>query len=122
MTAPSALALGIAGIIALVPGASRVGMVILVARALGYERAEAARFGFMLSIPVMFASGPFGLHALAPGTSILDWQILTAAGVACLATFAGMASLVQWVSRERFTPLAVYGIVFGATLLYWLYG
>ncbi|MFO0996912.1 MAG: undecaprenyl-diphosphate phosphatase [Alphaproteobacteria bacterium] len=122
MTAPSAFALGLSGMIGLLPGASRVGIVVLAARALGYERRDAMRFSFMLSIPIMIASSPFGVPPLGSEVSLLDWELLTAAGIACLASFAGMASVLRWVSRERFTAFAVYRIALGIFLLYWLYG
>jgi undecaprenyl-diphosphatase len=122
MTAPGALALGIAGAVALIPGASRVGMVVLAARLLGYERMDAARVGFMLSVPIMFASSPLGLSAIGSDVSFLDPYILAAAGIAGLTSYVGIASMMRWISRERFTAFAAYSIGFGALLLYWLYG
>ena len=52
-----ALAIGVAQTLAFVPGTSRSGITIVAARLFGYERAEAARFSFLLSIPAILAAG-----------------------------------------------------------------
>lgn len=122
MTAPGAFALGLAAIIALVPGVSRVGLIVLATRSISYERRDAMRFGLMLTVPIMFASSPFGASSFGPDFSVFDRQVLLAAGIACLGSFAGLVSVMRWVSRGRFTVFAVYRVVLGFLLLYWIYG
>jgi len=57
MNGGQALIIGIAQTLAFVPGTSRSGITIVAARLFGYERAEAARFSFLLSIPAIAAAG-----------------------------------------------------------------
>ena len=57
MTWGRAFTIGIAQIFALIPGASRAGTTITMARCLGFERTEAARFSMLLSIPAILAAG-----------------------------------------------------------------
>ena len=57
MTLGHAFFIGLAQVLALIPGASRSGVTMTAARWLGYERPEAARFSMLMSIPVIAASG-----------------------------------------------------------------
>ena len=55
-----ALIIGCAQVLALIPGTSRSGVTMTAARLLGLQRAEAARFSFLLSIPAILAAGLAG--------------------------------------------------------------
>ena len=66
----AALVIGIAQVLALIPGTSRSGITMTAARALGLERDEAARFSMLLSIPTIIAAGALlGLDLIERGTS-----------------------------------------------------
>ena len=57
ITVGHAIIIGLAQAVAFIPGTSRSGITMVAARLLGFERAEAARFSFLLSIPAIAAAG-----------------------------------------------------------------
>jgi undecaprenyl-diphosphatase len=123
MTLGQALVVGIAQPIAFIPGTSRSGITIVAARLMGYERAEAARFSFLLSIPAIVGAGLFeGLKLFESGSS----QIASGAGLAALfSAITGLAAiwfLMRWLRRSSFTPFVIYRLILGIGLLVWLYG
>src|SRR2546423_10121422 len=59
MRMSDALLIGVAQAVALQPGVSRSGITITAARGLGFERERAARFSFLLSLPIIGGAGPF---------------------------------------------------------------
>ncbi|HVO00705.1 MAG TPA: undecaprenyl-diphosphate phosphatase [Candidatus Cybelea sp.] len=105
--------------LAVLPGISRMGMIVTVARSLGYERAEAARFMLLLSMPWMAASGLYraGL-GIAAGEAVDPDRLLLMAGVSAVAGFLAIAFLMYWLRRGNFTLFAVYRVLLGAALLY----
>ena len=122
MSASAAVAIGLAQVLALVPGTSRAGVTVTAARLLGYERAEAARFAMLLGVPVILAAG--GWDVVRIGTAG-DWDLgrnaLLAAVVAFAAAYASVALLMRWLRRASFTPFVVYRLVVGSALLALLY-
>ncbi len=122
LTLTDALLVGTAQCLAFVPGTSRSGITMVAARILGYERAEAARFSFLLSIPAIAAAGIWeGRHLLEPEHAGQLPAAATAAAFSCLAALAAIAVLMAWLRRASFTPFVVYRLALGAGLLWWVY-
>lgn len=122
MSVGHALFIGIAQVLALVPGTSRSGITMTAARMLGYERTEAARFSMLLSIPTIAAAG--GLAAVElyrAGDAWLIGDALLAAAMAFVAALAAIGLLMAWLRRATFTPFVVYRVALGAGLLWWAY-
>jgi len=122
MTLGQALIVGLAQPLAFVPGTSRSGITMVAARLLGYERAEAARFSFLLSIPAIVAAGIYeGLKLAREG----DASNLGGAGLAILLSaltgLAAIAFLMRWLRRSTFTPFVLYRLALGGALLAWIY-
>ena len=122
MTLGQALAVGIAQPIAFIPGTSRSGITMVVARLMGYERQEAARFSFLLSIPAIVAAGLYeGLKLVKAGNS----EAVSGAGLAMvLSAITGLAAisfLMRWLRRSSFAPFVIYRLILGVGLLVWLY-
>ena len=119
---PHALVIGLAQILALAPGVSRSGITMTAALALGFERAEAARFSLLLSIPVILGAGLWTARDLM---QMGDPSIAAAAGLAALLAFlaalAAIAAMMRWLARASFTPFVVYRILLGGLLLAWIY-
>ena len=122
MNLKQALIIGVFQGLAVLPGVSRVGIVISVARSLGYERPDAARFMLLLSIPWMAASGLYSFWLAIAAREALDPEraLLTAA-VTAIAGFLSIAFLMYWVRRGSFTLFALYRVALGGALLYALY-
>ena len=117
----TALGVGLAQILSLIPGTSRSGATIMGGYALGLSRPAATEFSFFLSIPVMFAATLFDLRS--------SWQTLVAADVPVFAigfitAFASALIVVRlfigFVSRNSFAVFAWYRIAFGILLLVFL--
>ncbi len=90
MTLPSALIIGVAQALALIPGTSRSGITMTAARFLGFTRPDAARFSFLLGIPAIAGAG-----ALTIGEAVENCQKITMDAVACagLTFLAGLAAI-----------------------------
>jgi len=117
-----ALFIGLSQVLALVPGTSRSGITMTAARAMGYERAEAARFSMLLSIPVIVAAGALeGLDLYQSGDVALTVSAAAAAGLAFLSALAAIGLLMRWLKRASFTPFVLYRLALGAVLLWIAY-
>jgi undecaprenyl-diphosphatase len=117
MTLSQAMIIGVAQAIAIIPGTSRSGITMTAGRALGFERAEAARFSFLLGIPAIAGAGVLKLGtAISEGHMISGDQFLTAffTFLVALATIAVLMKLVKVMS---FLPFAIYRVALGIILL-----
>lgn len=108
-------------IAAIIPGTSRSGITMTAARALGYERTEAARFSMLIGAPILAAAGLYGaiglLDAESAGgvVSMQDGMI-----VAVLAFVSGIASihaLMTLLKRMTFLPFVIYRLILGIGLI-----
>ncbi len=116
LTWKDALAIGVAQVLALVPGVSRSGSTITAARALALDRGGAATFSFLLSMPIIAAAAVFEApHALADPHMGLP----VAAGVLASAVSGWLAIrvLLRYVARNSFGVFAVYRLALGAAIL-----
>ena len=118
----AALLIGLAQMLALIPGASRSGVTMTAALLLGFDRESAARFSFLLAIPVMLASGALeaiGLIAEPPPPRQL---LLLAFGTALSALVAWLSIdwFLRWISRLSFQPFVAYRIALGLAMLLFL--
>jgi undecaprenyl-diphosphatase len=121
MTLVSALVIGVAQALALIPGTSRSGVTMTAGRFLGFTRPDAARFSFLLGIPAIAGAGIFTVgDALASGEPITKEAVYCAV----LTFFAGLAAiafLMALVKRVSFLPYVLYRMVLGGFLLVLVY-
>jgi len=106
--------------VALVPGVSRSGITMTTARALGYERHEAARLSMLMSIPITLATGGLlGLKAMDDGglSSDMLGGIVIAAALSFVAAYGALATMMRLLTRVSFTPYVIYRIALGLVLL-----
>ena len=123
MSTGHAFAIGLAQTLALIPGTSRAGITMTAARALGYERAAAARFSMLMSIPVIAASaGAAGREIARRGDVVIAADAALAAGLSFAAALVAIAGLLALLRRVSFTPFVIYRVLLGAGLLAWIYG
>ena len=122
MPATLALGIGLAQVLALVPGVSRSGATIMGALALGTARMAATEFSFFLAIPVMFAASGYQLLENMDVLSA-DQVPIIAIGfvVSFLSALLVVRKLIGFVAGHTFASFAWYRIVFGAILiaLFW---
>jgi len=118
-----AVIIGCAQVLALIPGASRSGITMSAARLLGMERAEAARFSMLLSIPAILGAGTLkGLDLYRSGDVELTAAAVLAAGLAFAIALPTIFALMAWLQRSTFTPFVVYRVFLGGALLALAYG
>lgn len=122
MTVAKALIIGLAQILALVPGTSRSGITMSAARFLGFERAEAARFSMLMSIPVIAAAGAAaGYRVAGAGDPILTANAGIAVALSFVTGLVSIAALMRLLRSVSFTPFVLYRVALGVGLLIWLY-
>jgi len=118
----TALFIGVAQVLALIPGASRSGVTMTAARFLGFERADAARFSLLLGIPAILGAGTLGgLKLYEAGDISLGLDAAFAAGVAFVAALISISVMMAWLRRAGFMPFVIYRILLGGALLAWIY-
>lgn len=111
LTITDALIIGVAQALALIPGASRSGTTISAGMLIGIERAAAARFSFLLSIPALLASGMLELvHALRMLPLNDLWLLSIATLTAALSGYVSIAFLLAYLRRHSLAVFAVYRI------------
>jgi len=116
-----ALVIGFAQALALIPGTSRSGATMTAARFLGFERAEAARFSFLLGIPAIAAAGGFtAIEAIQIGGGIPIYAIW-AAVLTFFAAFLAIALLMALVKRVGLWIFMVYRLALAAVLFALIY-
>lgn len=115
-----ALLVGLAQALALIPGTSRSGITMTAALALGYKREAAARFSFLMSIPIILAASVLMMFELGQQTTAIDWQpMLIAFLVSGLSAWLCILLFMRLISRLGMWPFVVYRLLLGIGLL-WL--
>jgi undecaprenyl-diphosphatase len=112
------LVIGAAQALALIPGTSRSGITITAGLALGLTREAAARFSFLLSIPVIVLAG--GLEALEAWSNHepVAWDAMLAGMlIAFVCAYATIHFFLKLVERVGLFPFVAYRLVLGVVLL-----
>jgi len=110
--------IGLAQVLALIPGTSRSGITITMGRMLGFGAEAAARFSFLLSIPVILAAGLHGLYKLSTADTHVLWQeFFLAVLVAGLAGWLCIAAFLALLRKVGLVPFVVYRLGLGAALI-----
>jgi len=116
MNIKDALIIGILQTIALVPGVSRLGITLIGGRLMGYERANAACFSFLLSIPAII--GAMTLMLLkTPGADLFDIVFAKAIGLSFIVGLVTLFLFMWWLKKRTLALFALYRIAFGVFLL-----
>ena len=114
-----AILIGVAQALALVPGTSRSGITISAGLALGFERTEAARFSFLLAVPVILLATAYELTILATSETSVAWgQLAFGAVVAAVVAYLSIEFFMRFVNRVGLLPFALYRIALAAVILY----
>jgi undecaprenyl-diphosphatase len=114
-----ALFIGIAQAVALQPGVSRSGATITAARGMGLDRTSAARFSFLLSLPIIAGAGLFKgaklmKDGLPPGTAApFAWGMLASA----VSGFLVIWGLLAYLRKRDFAPFVVYRLAAACLVL-----
>ena len=120
ITARDGLFMGLAQALALIPGVSRSGSTITAGLFLGFDRAAAARFSFLLSVPAVVLSGLLELGSIASGEEgeqVGAVELAVATLLAFITGYASIAWLLRWLTTHSMTIFVVYRVVLGVIVL-----
>jgi undecaprenyl-diphosphatase len=110
---------GIGQALAVIPGVSRSGGTISVGLALGYTRAAAARYSFLLAVPAVLASGIY--EFLKSYKDLGSSVSIAATGVSTVVSFvvglAVIAGLLKYLSKGSFWPFVLWRVGVGVAVL-----
>lgn len=116
-----ALIVGFAQVLALIPGTSRSGITITAALALGFDRVSAAKFSFLLSIPIIALSGGYKSLELINSSDVPWLQISVATMISGITAYACIHSFLAFVNRIGMMPFVWYRMILGVGLLVLLF-
>jgi undecaprenyl-diphosphatase len=121
LTVRDGVAVGFAQCLALIPGVSRSGSTISAGLFLGMDRALAARFGFLLGIPAVFASGlhelPNAWKPVTEGMSATGPQLLVSVIITFVVGYAAISWLLRFVSNHSMYWFVGYRILLGTVVM-----
>lgn len=120
-TPKSALLIGLAQAAAIIPGVSRSGATMTMALYLGYTREAAARFSFLMSIPVIVLAGSYlGLGLIQSDTPVMWEPIAVGVGVSFISAFACIHWFLILLNKVGMKPFVYYRIALGIGLAVFL--
>ena len=114
-----AIVIGLAQALALVPGTSRSGITMTAALMLGLDRISAARFSFLMAVPIILAAAGYEslkLIQINAGVDIVNF-IITASLSAVSALFS-IHFFLQFLDRIGMLPFVIYRVVLGVILIF----
>lgn len=119
ITLGSAILIGCFQCLALVPGVSRSGITITAALLLGFARTDAARFSFLLSLPIVFGAALLkGIHliryGIEPGMAL---PMLVGVAVSAVVGYISVAFLLKFVQSRTLWPFVWYRCALGGLFL-----
>lgn len=115
----TALLIGFSQMLALIPGTSRSGVTMTAALFCNLDRAAAARFSFLLAIPLITASGLLrGIELIAAGTESVEWLVLLyAIFVSAVVAYFCIHYFLRLIERIGFLPFVIYRVLLGVALI-----
>lgn len=122
LTVTIVLIIGIAQAIALIPGTSRSGITITAALFCGLHREAAARFSFLMAIPIIVLSGGYkGLQLL--GEDQVNWLDMgLGILIAAVSAYLCIHYFLKFINTIGMMPFVIYRLLLGGFLLIWSLG
>lgn len=119
LTLRDVIVIGLAQALALIPGTSRAGITMTAGLFLGLSREAAARFSFLLAVPVIAAATLFVAVDLLYVEVETDWSKLAAAfSLSAVSAYAVVHYFLAFIKRVGMQPFVIYRIALGVLLLY----
>jgi undecaprenyl-diphosphatase len=112
-----ALLIGCAQAFSIIPGVSRSGSTLLAAMALGLTREAAARFSFLLSVPIVFLAGAYEFRKVLHAEDLHAGTLVIGLAAAAVAGYASIAWLLRFLRARSTIPFVIYRVALGALLL-----
>lgn len=116
-----ALIIGLAQAVALIPGTSRSGITMTAAMLLGLDKVSAARFSFLLSIPIIVLSGGYQASKLLSEPTQYDISgILLGMVLSFISALICIHFFLKIISRMGMLPFVIYRLLLGVGLIIFL--
>ncbi|KKO45404.1 UDP pyrophosphate phosphatase [Arsukibacterium ikkense] len=115
------LIIGLAQAVSLIPGTSRSGITMTAGLMLGLDRASAARFSFLLSIPIIVLIGGYQASKLMKNPEIYDFSsLLLGLVLAFVSALICIHLFLKIISRMGMLPFVIYRLLLGVALIIYL--
>ncbi len=111
--------IGLAQVLALIPGTSRSGITMTAGLMLGLNRKTAARFSFLLSIPVIFLAGSYETFRLireGESADVISFAVVFI--LSWLTAWLTISLFLKFVEKTGMLPYVIYRLILGSVLLY----
>jgi undecaprenyl-diphosphatase len=115
-----AVLVGMAQMLALVPGVSRSGITLIAAMALGMRRDAAARYCFLLGVPAVGAAGLLELPKVLKSSDVSASVLLLGLGVSAVSGYAAISWLIKFLRTRSVMPFVFYRIAVALLLVFGL--
>ena len=110
--------IGLAQVLALIPGTSRSGITMTAGLALGLDRKTAARFSFLLAIPAIAGAALLETLALVQSADPVPWSdLLLGLVMAAASAWLCIHLFLEWIQRIGMVPFVVYRLLLAAVIL-----
>lgn len=118
----SAIVIGLFQVISLVPGVSRSGIAITVARVLKFKRIDSAKISFLISIPILGAVSIYGINNLFSNEDI-NFSILNLYCIflSFIFSFITIKYFLKYIQKFNLHLFVIYRIILGLTILIFAY-
>ena len=117
-----ALIIGFAQALALIPGTSRSGITITAGLMLGLTRNAAARFSFLMSIPIIAMASGYDLLKFILSDEHVDWAgLFLGAGISFLSAILCIHAFLILLNKVGMMPFVIYRLILAAVLFYILF-
>jgi undecaprenyl-diphosphatase len=114
-----AIVIGLAQALALVPGTSRSGVTITAAMAMGLKRQDAARFSFLLSVPVILLATLYKGTSMLMGDEAIAWGTLAVAAlISAIVAYLSIEFFMRFVNAIGLIPFAIYRLILAGAIFY----
>jgi undecaprenyl-diphosphatase len=112
LTMPRAALLGCGQCLALLPGVSRSGVSITIARSLGYDRSDSARIAFLMGLPIIGGAALYRLiGVISDGLPSGMWSVLAAGTISSAVTgWFAVQVMLRWVRTHSYAGFAAYRV------------
>ena len=118
----SALIIGFVQALALIPGVSRSGVVITISRFLGYNRIDAAKISFYLSIPTLAAVSLYGFYEISKLPEFKISQLnLISISLSFLFSYITIKWFLMYLKKYNLNIFIIYRIILGVIILTYAY-
>lgn len=122
LTFKDAVLIGLAQILALIPGTSRSGITMTAARFLGFSRTESAHYSLLLAMVAISGAGALiGLDLIESGDLKLGLNALIAVIFSFISGWIAIVLMMKFLEKCTFTAFAIYRVILGGGLLVLLY-